>query len=65
MPCLLYASKPSRVILKGGTNADMAPPIDYMREVGEHTAFGSVHWLVPQRCSNQWQQSLESRWNVN
>lgn len=33
LPCLLYASKSSRVILRGGTNADMAPPIDYMREV--------------------------------
>jgi len=30
LPCLLFAPKKSQITLKGGTNADMAPPIDYL-----------------------------------
>ena len=33
LPCLLYAPETSKLILKGGTNAEMAPPIDYMTDV--------------------------------
>ena len=33
LPCLLYAPKASTLILKGGTNAEMAPPIEYMTDV--------------------------------
>ncbi len=33
LPCLLFAPKSSKVILKGGTNVDMAPPIDYAIKV--------------------------------
>ena len=35
LPPLLFAARPSTVTLKGGTNADMAPPIDYTLEVCE------------------------------
>lgn len=33
LPCLLYAPATSKLILKGGTNAEMAPPIDYMIDI--------------------------------
>ena len=33
LPCLLFASRPSTVVLKGATNADMAPPIDFTLKV--------------------------------
>ena len=33
LPCLLFAGDPSRLILRGGTNATMAPQIDYTRRV--------------------------------
>ena len=40
LPCLLYAPETSKLILKGGTNAEMAPPIDYMTDVSaEATVF--------------------------
>ena len=29
MPCVLFAASPSELRLKGGTNAEMAPQIDY------------------------------------
>ena len=29
MPCMLFAAGPTHVTLKGGTNAEMAPQIDY------------------------------------
>ncbi|XP_028919660.1 RNA 3'-terminal phosphate cyclase [Ornithorhynchus anatinus] len=29
MPCVLFAASPSQLYLKGGTNAEMAPQIDY------------------------------------
>lgn len=29
MPCALFAACPSELRLKGGTNAEMAPQIDY------------------------------------
>lgn len=30
LPCMLFSGGPTRVSLKGGTNAEMAPQIDYM-----------------------------------
>ena len=33
LPCLLLAPSPSRLTLMGGTNAEMAPPIDYILQV--------------------------------
>lgn len=33
LPCLLYAPETCKLILKGGTNAEMAPPIDYMTDI--------------------------------
>jgi len=36
LPCLLYAPSPSLLVLKGGTDADFAPPIDYYRHVVSH-----------------------------
>ena len=29
LPCLIFAPGPSTLVLKGGTNAEMAPQIDY------------------------------------
>uniref|UniRef100_A0A8C0GR56 RNA 3'-terminal phosphate cyclase n=1 Tax=Chelonoidis abingdonii TaxID=106734 RepID=A0A8C0GR56_CHEAB len=34
MPCVLFAASPSELRLKGGTNAEMAPQIDYTVLVG-------------------------------
>lgn len=33
LPCALFSNQPTRLTLKGGTNADMAPPIDYVVQV--------------------------------
>lgn len=33
MPCCLFADGPIGLTLRGGTNADMAPPIDYTVKV--------------------------------
>lgn len=33
IPCLLFSDKASTLVLKGGTNADMAPPIDFYTNV--------------------------------
>jgi len=33
IPCLVFADKPSTLVLRGGTNADMAPPIDFYIDV--------------------------------
>ncbi|ESO11323.1 hypothetical protein HELRODRAFT_91513 [Helobdella robusta] len=33
LPCLLLANKSSRLVLKGGTNASMAPPFEYFVDV--------------------------------
>jgi RNA 3'-terminal phosphate cyclase (ATP) len=33
LPCVLYAPVPCTLVLRGGTNATMAPPIDYMQRV--------------------------------
>ncbi|CAB4013501.1 RNA 3 -terminal phosphate cyclase, partial [Paramuricea clavata] len=32
LPCLLYAPAESSMVLKGGTNCEMAPQIDYMTQ---------------------------------
>ncbi|MEE6523525.1 hypothetical protein FKM82_022468 [Ascaphus truei] len=29
LPCMLFAASPSELLLRGGTNAEMAPQIDY------------------------------------
>lgn len=42
MPCVLFAASPSELRLKGGTNAEMAPQIDYTVMVGKNF-FGFVH----------------------
>ena len=33
LPCLLYAPSETSMVLKGGTNCEMAPQIDYMAQV--------------------------------
>ncbi|XP_072919496.1 RNA 3'-terminal phosphate cyclase [Hemitrygon akajei] len=33
IPCVLFAASPSELILRGGTNAEMAPQIDYTLEL--------------------------------
>lgn len=33
LPCMLFAQGPTEVVLRGGTNASMAPPIDYFNWV--------------------------------
>lgn len=33
LPCMLFASGTTRLRLKGGTNASMAPPIDYFNKI--------------------------------
>lgn len=33
LPCILFADSPTKLILQGGTNAEMAPQIDYTTEV--------------------------------
>lgn len=33
LPCLLFADKQSTLVLKGGTDCEMAPPIDYFNQV--------------------------------
>lgn len=33
LPCALFAQGPSELCLKGGTNAEMAPQIDYTLKV--------------------------------
>ena len=35
LPCLLFANGPTRLLLKGGTNAEMAPQIDYLTWVSD------------------------------
>lgn len=37
MPCVLFAASPSELHLKGGTNAEMAPQIDYTVMVGRNS----------------------------
>lgn len=38
LPCLLFAPSTSHLSLKGGTDADFAPPIDYFRHTFTHYA---------------------------
>lgn len=42
MPCVLFAASPSELHFKGGTNAEMAPQIDYTIMVGKDFS-GLVH----------------------
>ena len=39
LPCLLYAPAASKLILRGGTNAEMAPPVDFMTDVSCQSLF--------------------------
>ncbi|XP_068096092.1 RNA 3'-terminal phosphate cyclase isoform X1 [Hyperolius riggenbachi] len=43
LPCVLFAESPSELIFKGGTNAEMAPQIDYttmvFKPIAEHFGF--------------------------
>ena len=33
LPCLMFAPAATGVVMRGGTNADKAPPIDYLLKV--------------------------------
>ena len=57
LPCLLYAPSPSQLVLKGGTNAEMAPQIDYMTEVHVPEALFSAEF--PWRSS--WEDGEQAR----
>lgn len=57
LPCALFAHGPSELCLKGGTNAEMAPQIDYtmkvrvdvyLRNGQDQTVrpFNSVHFMA-------------------
>lgn len=39
LPCLLFAPAVSKLILRGGTNAEMAPPVDFMTDVSCRSLF--------------------------
>lgn len=39
LPCLLFSNAPTELSLRGGTNAEMAPQIDYTMMVSQ--AFSS------------------------
>ena len=39
LPCLLFAPATSKLILRGGTNAEMAPPVDFMTDVSCQSLF--------------------------
>ncbi|XP_046845421.1 RNA 3'-terminal phosphate cyclase-like [Xenia sp. Carnegie-2017] len=47
LPCLLYAPADSNMVLKGGTNCEMAPQIDYMIQVFQPIAerFGGKFYI--------------------
>ena len=42
LPCILFASGPTELVLRGGTDAEMAPPIDYFQKV-RSTILMAVH----------------------
>lgn len=42
LPCALYADAASQLCLKGGTNAEMAPQIDYTVKVPAHMPCGPL-----------------------
>lgn len=46
LPCLLYGPSTSHLTLKGGTNADMAPPIDYMIDVCTEHRINHLHLFL-------------------
>lgn len=51
LPCVLFAASPSELRLRGGTNAEMAPQIDYtamVRAFGARTHHGAVLELSPE-----------------
>ncbi len=59
LPCLLFAPKSSKVTLKGGTNADMAPPIDYAIKVLFKLFCQAEFQLIPCRYFSRSQRGLE------
>ena len=65
LPCLLYSSKPSKVTLKGGTNADMAPPIDYVTKVSEnYTVIGSINGTLESSLLLQVFQPIAEKFGI-
>ena len=46
LPCLLFSNAPTEVLLRGGTNADMAPQVDYTLMVSQALKYMylSVAW---------------------
>lgn len=48
LPCLLYAPAESSMVLKGGTNCEMAPQIDYMTQVQKITYHTMEYCTTPQ-----------------
>lgn len=42
IPCVLFAASPSQLILRGGTNAEMAPQIDYTLQVRASMVLGKL-----------------------
>jgi len=38
LPCLLFSKKATKIVMKGGTNVDFSPPIDYLLKVFRPTA---------------------------
>uniref|UniRef100_A0A671NV95 RNA 3'-terminal phosphate cyclase n=1 Tax=Sinocyclocheilus anshuiensis TaxID=1608454 RepID=A0A671NV95_9TELE len=46
LPCALFAQGPSELCLKGGTNAEMAPQIDYTLKVCVLKHFQNIFFLV-------------------
>lgn len=45
MPCVLFAASPSELRLKGGTNAEMAPQIDYTAMVRPFVVVGELKMI--------------------
>lgn len=46
LPCFLMGSGPGTMTLRGGTNADMAPPIDYTVMVAPNLITFFVHYTA-------------------
>ena len=45
LPCVCFACGETEILLRGGTNADMAPQIDYFDRV--RNALAVIHLLQP------------------
>ena len=51
LPCALFADASSQLCLKGGTNAEMAPQIDYTIKVSVHTLRYTHHGIHIAVCT--------------